>query len=143
MDRTKPYLKAAAVTSAVVLGGLFVAYHAGAFAKPASPENPPELPPAADAQTADAPPATPSDPHPAFMYGSKSAPAFLPGTPAQAPSPGTAPVPGTPNSPGQSPTFMSGSKSIIFSPAGQPPSGLIPVTPPPAPANPPPNTPKP
>lgn len=124
MNRAAPYLKAAAVVSTVTLMGAFVAYRAGAFPNPLSAEAPPqpEAIPAAAPQTATEPPTVIVLGDSAFMYGSKSAPAFTPaqpGTtlvlhPAQQPAP-------TPE--GKPPTFMGGSKyiTIVPPPSGQPP----------------------
>jgi hypothetical protein len=74
MERAKPYLKVAAVVSAVCLVGAFVAYRAGAFDGPP----PPAPPPAPETQPAPGPvpppaptPETPTSP--TFMLGSKSA----------------------------------------------------------------------
>lgn len=133
MERARPYLKVAALLSTVALVGAFVAYHAGAFAQPPAPEAPAEPQPTTGPQPSAESPAPPLDPHPAFMYGSKSAPAFLPVEPVQAP--GSGPVPVTPISPDKSPTFLGGSKSMIFSTPGKPPSSLVPVNPPPVPPN--------
>ncbi len=122
MNRARPYLKAAAVVSTVALMGAFVAYRAGAFPNPfpADAQPQPEAPPAATPQTASEPPA-PDAGHSAFMYGSKSAPAFAPAQPT--PVPGTTPAQQpTPTLEGKPPTFMGGSKFItIVSPTGGPP----------------------
>jgi len=127
MERARPYLRVAALLSAVALVGALVAYRAGAFSTPVPSEARGEPQPATDPQTAAEPPATTPDPHPAFMYGSKSAPAFLPGGTAQ--TPGTDPVQLTPVPPDKTSTFIGGSKSIILTPPGQIP-GLTPPNPP-------------
>ncbi len=124
MERATPYLKAATVVSAIVLGGAFVAYRAGAFARPApvemQPEQLPSTVPFAPAESA--PPADPS--HIAIMLGSKSAPTFTPSTPGTpepnntiAPSPGSRPPP----------ALLGGSKSIQLLPAPVPPGTAPPA----------------
>ncbi|QJW96061.1 hypothetical protein [Frigoriglobus tundricola] len=142
MDRAKPYLKVAALLSAVALVGALVAYRAGAFSTPVPSEAPGDpQPTAVPRPTAEQLAPTP-DPHPALMYGSKSAPAFLPGESAQALGAVPGPVPVTPTSPDKPPTFIGGSKSIILVPAGQLP-GLTPSHPPNMPPPTPPGAPKP
>ena len=111
MERARPYLKVAAVVSAVALVGALVAYRAGAFSEsvPADPQ--PELQPATAPQTAPEQPitGTPQTP-PAFMFGSKSAPTFTSGLPATTgDTAGVTPVPSTGQSP---PVFLGGSKSL-------------------------------
>ena len=102
MERARPYLKVAAVVSAVTLVGALVAYRAGAFAMPIPVETQPEPQPAAAPEPAPEQPVTTTDQlNPAIMYGSKSAPAF-PGV-----TTGLTPPSGT-QSP---PVFMGGSKS--------------------------------
>lgn len=108
MSHPKPYLKVAAVVSAVLLVGAFVSYRAGVFQRPAPAE-----PPTPDVTPVAAEPQTPSDAdqQQAFMYGSKSAPAFGPPSPAPPPE--------------KPPEFMAGSKSfriISLPPAGTPPA---------------------
>jgi hypothetical protein len=122
MERVRPYLKVAAVASAVALVGAFVAYRAGAFSKPAHPESQSEPQPVAGPQTAPELPTTTTDQqHPAFMYGSKSAPAFVPVPPS--PTPGAAPAPPAPNSGQPSPVFLGGSKSAEIIRFPEPGSG--------------------
>jgi hypothetical protein len=103
MNSAKPVLKVAALVSAVLGMGAFVAYRAGAFAKPAPPE----------AQT-------PAD---FYLSPSKSSGVFRP---AEAEPQQPAPV--VPSDP----TFLGGSKSIIIAspPMGTAPK---PSTAPPAP----------
>jgi hypothetical protein len=122
MERARPYLKVAALVTAVGLGGAFVAYRAGAFAA-ASPVEAQSGPPLILAPETDAqqPTPNPSQLPPAVMFGSKSAPAF---TPAQ-------PAPASPDKPS---VFMAPSKSIVLFPVS--PSlnqGSQPGTAPPAP----------
>jgi hypothetical protein len=127
MERARPYLKAAAVVSAVLLGGAFVAYRAGAFAASAPVET------QAEQQQITGPSATTESPH-KFMLGSKSAPAFTP------PSSGTSepPKPLAPLTGLVPPSvLMGGSKSIQLFPASrlglEPGAPPVPVMPPPAP----------
>ena len=128
MNRTSPYLKAAAVVSTVTLMGAFVAYRAGAF-QPAPADAPPESPPAAAPQTASEQLVVVDMGDSAFMYGSKSAPAFTPAPPGTTLvlQPGQQPTPTLESKP---PTFMGGSKYITI----VPPSGASPIPPPQPPA---------
>ncbi len=106
MERKSPYLKIAAVVSAVLLVGAFVSYRAGAFQRPAPPEPQPE--PAAPTDTEPRP--TPSADQPQhFLYSSKSAPAFTPASPPPTVNP---PAPGNP------PAYMGSSKWISIVPTG-------------------------
>ena len=107
MERRQPYLKVAAVVSAVLLVGCFVAYRAGAFHRPAEPAPQPEQ--QSEGATQPAPNAAP--PSRAIMYSSKSAEVFIPGsevTPEGAP-PAVPATPATPPAP--QPVFLGGSKS--------------------------------
>jgi hypothetical protein len=141
MERGKPYLKVAAVLSSVALVGAFVAYRAGAFDKPA-PQPDPQL--AAPSAGAGEPVITPSDGpersvtltpeelKQAIMYGSKSAPAFVPTQPSMQPNssgsllpPQLTPVqPAAPSGNQKPPVFMGGSKSAEIFPV--PPAPFYP-----------------
>jgi hypothetical protein len=105
MERARPYLKVAAVVSAVALVGSHIAYRAGAFSTPIPTESQPEPPTA-----------NPPQPPPASMFGSKSVPAVTPGqtnSTANAPFvPQPAPVAPAPHD--KPPTFLSGSKSFTI-----------------------------
>lgn len=125
MQRTKPYLKVAAIVSAVTLAGTFVAYRAGAVPNPFAAEPQPEAPPP-EAQIASEQPASTDPKPPAVMHGSKWGPAFLPADPN--------PTTVTPVPPGgeQSPVFMAGSKSFRpVMPRPQPGTGAQSASPPP------------
>ena len=93
MERARPYLKVAAVVSAVALVGALVAYRAGAFSESVSAEPQPEPQPAAAPQTAPAPQPEPNTGQFIIMGGSKSDASFYPGrfpesgTPTNPPSP--------------------------------------------------------
>jgi hypothetical protein len=97
MQRAKPFLQGAAVASALILAGGFVAYRAGAFDRVVLVEVQPE------------PAANGTDPaSAAYLSGSKSSFVFVGDQakpPAEPPMPQVTPV--------ISPTFMAGSKSFI------------------------------
>jgi hypothetical protein len=152
MSRTSLYLRAAALASAVALAGGFVAYRAGAFATPAAPDPQPTAGPTAPAEA----PTGTEPAHPAIMYGSKSAPTFMPGSKSiqfVENATGLLPPGVTPSVPASSPpapstlpelkalgdpsTFMGGSKYIVIAPpqgrADPPPAASAPGGSPPAP----------
>jgi hypothetical protein len=114
MDRRKAFLKGAAVVSALVLVGSFVAYRAGAFELFSKPELQPEVQPVAAPQES-----APTPPQSTFLPGSKSI--NLTGTTIGGLTPaGTfvpdldVPIrtePAPPPPPAKPPTFMGGSKS--------------------------------
>jgi hypothetical protein len=141
MERARPYLKVAALVTAVGLGGAFVAYRAGAFATASPVEAQPGQPLILAPETeAEQPPPNSLQLPPAVMFGSKSAPAFTPAQPGPGAQPQAQPAPASPEKP---PTFMPGSKSIgnLFpgttttlvpvdpSKPQQPPAPIVPTAP--------------
>lgn len=133
MNQRNAFLRGAAVASALVLMGTFVAYRAGAFTKPA--ELLPQ-PPQPEQSTApqQVPPellASFSDEDLIFMAGSKSAPVGRP-IKTVPPSAPTTPAPAS----SDNPTFMGGSKWIPIVPVmpnPNPPGPVVPPTEPPRP----------
>ena len=129
MERSRPYLKVAAVLSSVCLVGAFVAYRAGAFDSPPPPAPPStEMPP--ETQPAAVPaPASPANPDSLiFMAGSKSTFVYdesalkaLDKLTAGGSTVQTVPATGTQSTPAN-PVFLGGSKSLtrLFPPATGP-----------------------
>jgi hypothetical protein len=110
MKPSKLFLKIAAVVVAVGLGGTLIAYRAGAFQRSAPPAPQPEPQPIATQPSPE--PQSVSDPK-WIMYGSKSAPAFIPeGTGVVPPTPPPPQPPPSTTQPAQNPpTLLGGSKS--------------------------------
>ena len=125
MDRRKAFLKGAAVVSALVLVGSFVAYRAGAFTKPPEPLPQPE--PEATVAPQQPPPGAiegTSNEDLIFLAGSKSSDIVRPPKPTP---PQPAPATPTPQPPS---VFMGGSKwgaIVPTTPTPNPP--VIPVPP--------------
>jgi hypothetical protein len=100
MQRARPFLQGAAVASALILGGGFVAYRAGAFDRVVLVETQPESAPASGTDPA----------LPAYLSGSKSSFVFV-GDQVKPPADAVWLQPASPSAP----TFLGGSKSIVLS----------------------------